>query len=132
MNRRPRIPLLWLLLAFTVIAPATARALEWTKLTATAVTTPFQKSLVLTFPFRNRTAAPALIRDIQTNCDCINAVTDKPSYAPGEPGVLTATFTVGERYGRYERTITVTSSDNPAPVKLTAVIESPELALLTP
>ena len=107
-------------------------ALDWESTTSSKSTLPFQQKLVLDFQFQNHGASPVQIQDIQTNCDCIEAATDKKTYTPGEKGVLHATFTVGERYGRYERTITVTASDSPKPTKLTTVIESPEPAIPTP
>ena len=107
-------------------------ALEWPQLSAAAVAPPFVPQFVLTFAFRNPTAGAVQIRRIQTNCDCVEAATDKSSYAAGEAGLLTATFAVGERYGRYERTITVESSDSAAPTILTVTIECPEPAAPSP
>ena len=108
------------------------RALDWESTTSSKSTLPFQKILVLDFHFQNHSANLVQIQDIQTNCDCIEATTDKKTYTPGEKGVLHATFTVGERYGRYERTITVTASDSPSPSKLTTIIESLEPAVPKP
>lgn len=126
--RRP-LPTLVLL---AVLLPLTTRALDWEHRTATAVTAPFQKSLVLTFPFKNTSGSVSTLKDIATNCDCVTATLDRSSYAPGQTGKLTAVFAVGERYGRYERTITVTTSDTAEPAKLTVLIDSPEIVVPTP
>jgi hypothetical protein len=119
-------------LAVLGLLPLSAPALEWRQTTVTATTQPFQKSLVLQFAYRNPGSTPVTLGRIDTNCDCITVVPDKLVCAPGGTGSLAATFIVGERYGRYERTITVHSSDSAAPVVLRVEIEAPELARLTP
>lgn len=126
-----RTQLLTALLIATLLSPG-ARALEWKPTTATATTKPFQKSLVLEFSYTNSGRTPVTLGDIQTNCDCITVTPERAVCAPGESGRLTATFIVGERYGRYERSITVTTSDSPEPVQLRVEIESPELVTFTP
>ncbi len=119
-------------LLLALCLPAAGRALEWKQTTVSATTQPFQKSLVLEFVYANTGRTPVTIGDIQTNCDCITVIPGQTVCAPGATGKLIATFIVGERFGRYERTITVTTSDSPAPVKLRVDIDSPELVEFAP
>jgi hypothetical protein len=112
--------------------PVTANALEW-KVTERAVrAAPFEPDLDLVYEFRNDSAKPVTITSIQTNCHCISAKADKSVYQPGESGQVTAHFVVADRYGFYERTISVASDDVPAAQHLIARIEVPDLAVITP
>jgi len=121
-----------LLPSLLLLAPAAGLALDWSQLSVPATTKPFQRRVELVFPFRNSGAHPVTITAIDPSCDCTNAAVDKLVYQPGESGRLTAVIAVGERYGRYVRSILVTASDAPNPVRLEAIIDSPELAVLTP
>lgn len=112
-------------------APADA-ALTWASTTFSGQTKPLQKSLQLAYAFKNTGDKPVAIRDVQTNCDCTAAATDKQIYQPGEAGVLSARFTVGDRGGVYQRAITVLTDDGTPPQRLTLQIEVPELAAVTP
>lgn len=103
------------LLALSATAPLRA-ALEWSETTRLLELKPFQTTAELVFPFRNTGSAPVAIVDLQTNCDCLTATTDKTRYAPGERGQLQARFAVGDRFGLYERTVTV-HTDEPGPAR---------------
>jgi hypothetical protein len=72
------------------------------------------------------------IRDVQTNCGCIEAASDRPVCPPGETGHIQARFIVGDRFGVYERIITVVTDDSPTPTHLHVSIDVPELAIVTP
>lgn len=117
-----------ILLAF---GGATSLALEWVATNYHGTVAPLQPTLDVAFSFRNTGANPVTIRSIQTNCDCLAAATDKAVYQPGEAGLVTARFTVGERYGLYQRAITVLTDDAP-PQKLSVAIEVPEPATVEP
>lgn len=107
-------------------------ALEWQVHEAKLAPGPLQRTADARFTFRNTGVAPVTIRSVQTNCDCLNAATDKLVYAPGESGQLTARFTTGDREGLYERAITVVASDSPAPQRLTVMIDVPRAAVVAP
>lgn len=109
-----------------------AFGLEWVSDRFEGTTVPLQTTLDVAFAFRNTGTRPVAIRDIQTNCDCLHAGANKTSFAPGEAGVVTARFTVGDRIGLYERTITVVSDDSPEPKRLLVRIGVPEAAAVTP
>lgn len=125
----PRV-LLGFALAAEIAAPAVA-ALTWTSTNFSGQTQPLQKTLEIAYAFKNTGETPVTIRDVQTNCDCTAATTDKKIYQPGEAGVLHAQFTVGDRGGVYQRAITVVTDDG-APQRLTLQIEVPELAAVAP
>ncbi len=119
--------------AFAALALALpAMALEWKVQTITVTTTPFQSTQDVAFAFANRGTKPVTIVNLETNCDCLDASADQKVYAPGAAGVIKAQFTVGDRYGLYERIITVSTDDGAAPVRLLVKIEVPEIVTLTP
>jgi hypothetical protein len=111
---------------------AAARALEWKAKTLTVATTPFQTTQDVRFEFRNNGPKPVAIRDLETNCNCLDADTDLKVYVPGATGVVRATFTVGDRTGLYERTITVVTDETDSPVRLVLKIDVPAVASLAP
>lgn len=118
-------------LAIGIAAPASA-ALTWTSTSFAGQTQPLQKTLEIAYAFKNTGGTTVAIRDVQTNCDCTAATTDKKIYQPGEAGVLHAQFTVGDRGGVYQRAITVVTDDGATPQRLTLQIEVPELAAVAP
>ncbi len=127
MRRPPTLPV-WLFLA----AVASAHALEWKTQTQRVRTAPFQSSIAIVFDFKNTGTTPVAILSIQTNCDCLDAATDREVYAPGEAGHLTARFTVGDRLGLYQRSITILSDDGSRkPTVLAVSIDVPEIAALS-
>lgn len=63
------------------------------------------------FAFQNASAGSIQIVGIRTSCDCTAATVAKSIYQPGEKGEVAATMTIGDRTGRQEKTITVTTSD---------------------
>jgi hypothetical protein len=113
-------------------ASVSAQALEWNSTLAEAKTAPFQTALEVSFAFKNTGDRPVVIRDVETNCDCVEAATDRKIYHPGEAGRLVAHFTVGDRFGLYERVISVTTDDAPEPAHLLVRIIVPDLAVVTP
>lgn len=107
-------------------------ALEWRSTTFTRVTPPLQRTVQVTFEFKNTGADVVRFHTIETNCDCLEASVEKPSYAPGESGRLTARFTVGDRLGTHHRSITVLTSDETQPRRLTVELEVPPAVAASP
>lgn len=102
-------------------------ALEWESRTQQISTGPFQSAADIVFSFKNTSAQPVTIRSLQTNCDCLDASTDQKTYQPGQSGRLTARFTVGDRLGVYQRSITVeTDETTDATTHLSVSIDVPE------
>lgn len=93
---------------------------------------PLQPSMEVAFGFANPSNQAVTIIRVVTNCDCLAATTDRTVYQPGETGLLTARLVVGERTGRYHRTITVTTDDGAPPRKLTLAVEVPAPATIEP
>jgi Protein of unknown function (DUF1573) len=110
----------------------TGQALTWTAHTITVSTAPFQTTQDATFAFQNTSDRPVTITDIQTTCECLTAATDQKTYAPGARGLLTGLFTVGDRFGLYQRAITVLTDESDTPTRLVLEINVPALATLTP
>lgn len=126
MPRRHLLPCLLALL------PLSAAALEWKTETLTVSTLPFQTSQDVSFEFKNNTARPVALLDLQTNCDCLAATADQKIYAPGVSGTIKARFTIGDRLGLYERSITVVTDEAASPVRLQVRIMVPEITRLIP
>jgi hypothetical protein len=107
-------------------------ALEWKAESVTVNTLPFQVTQDVVFEFTNHSAKPVRLIDLQTNCDCLDAKADREIYAPGAAGTIRASFTIGDREGLYERTITVVTDETAPAVRLLVRIEVPALTQLAP
>ncbi len=107
-------------------------ALDWASRELAVSARPLQRTLDVQFTFRNGTAQPVTIRTVRTNCDCLEATTDKTTYAPGESGTLVARFTTGDRIGLYERAVEVVTSESAATIRLVVRIDVPAPAMVTP
>lgn len=115
-----------------IFGPASAFALDWSSRQLALAARPLQRQLEASFAFQNLSSKPVTIRTVRTNCDCLEAQTDKLTYAPGESGTLTARFTTGDRLGLYERAIDVVTTESDTAVRLTVRIEVPPAATVTP
>jgi hypothetical protein len=111
---------------------ASAFALDWKSQTQAVTTAPFQKEISITFEFSNRASKSVTIREIETSCSCVRADSDRKIYPPGTSGVITAQFTLGDRGGLYERSVTVVTDENDDLVRLMLKIEVPDVATATP
>ncbi|MEI6106613.1 MAG: DUF1573 domain-containing protein [Opitutae bacterium] len=125
-------PKLLLLAPALLVLANLAQALEWKAQHQSVTTAPFQLTSDIVFEFRNNTPRPVAIVSLQTNCDCLAAQADQSTYAPGATGTIKARFTIGDRSGPYERSITVVTNEAGSPVKLHVHIEVPEIYTLTP
>jgi hypothetical protein len=121
-----------LLCGFFAYAALGGFALEWKTQTVTFTTAPFQTTQEAVFHFTNTGSRPVKIVEVESNCDCLDAASDRQTYAPGESGIIKSSFTVGDRLGLYERRIKVVTDEDPEPVRLLVRIEVPELVTLTP
>lgn len=107
-------------------------ALHWAATEFAGATKPLQHTLDVAFAFKNTGSKPVAIREVQVNCDCMTATADKQIYQPGEAGMISARFSVGDRVGVYQRSITVVTDDDTPPQRLNVQIDVPELAAVTP
>lgn len=107
-------------------------ALEWKAQSLQTRTVPFQSTVDILFEFKNDSSSSVTIYSVQTNCDCLDATTDRKIYQPGQSGQLKARFTVGDRLGLYQRSITVETSEATSPTTHLGVsIEVPEIVSLS-
>lgn len=117
------------LLASSVIPGA---ALEWQTRSLTLTTAPFQTTQDVIFHFTNTGRRAVRILGVESNCDCLVGTASAQIYAPGASGLITASFTIGDRLGLYERRIKVLTDESNEPVQLQVNIEVPEVVALTP
>ncbi len=125
-------PLLVVTALFCASALSSPAALTWVSSEFAGATKPLQRTLDVAFAFKNTGTKPVAIREVQVNCDCMTASADKQIYQPGEAGVISARFSVGDRVGVYQRSITVVTDDDTPPQRLNVQIDVPELAAVTP
>lgn len=62
------------------------------------------------FHFVNESDEEIFIQRVHTSCGCTAAAPAKRNYAPGEPGSIEASFTIGSRQGSQSNRITVTTN----------------------
>lgn len=120
--------LIRILLLVVLLTPVFGRAaLTWEKKQAELAAKPGDQELVALFPFKNTGSTTVIIRNLETSCECTVAELTQRSYAPGEAGTIRAVFTVGDRMGLQNRTVTVTMDDPYAPIAvLTLRVDIPE------
>jgi hypothetical protein len=93
-------------------APGIASAaLAWSTRLASLTVSPGAEKAVAHFSFENTGATTIRIVNTRTSCDCTAATVDRQLYRPGEKGEVEATLTIGDRTGRQDKTITITSTD---------------------
>lgn len=73
---------------------------------------------VIKFEFTNSTSKPVLVTNVKASCGCTATDYSKEPIAPGKTGYVNATFNAASA-GAFTKTVTVTTSDNEAPKKLT-------------
>ncbi len=118
--------------SFFLLLALPCAALEWKATTLSFTTAPFQTTQDVVFEFRNAGNKPVALLRLDTNCDCLTASADQRTYAPGASGKISARFTIGDRLGLYERTVTVVTDESPEPIHLLTRFEVPDLATLSP
>jgi len=104
-----RVAFVFLILASCSISAGSQ--LHWVQRSAELRPKPDEAQVVATFPFTNAGSEPVTITSLRTSCDCTTASLAKHTYAPGEGGSITATFTVGGRTGPQTKTILVRTTD---------------------
>ncbi len=122
------------LVAFLVLllAAGPAAALEWKTQHLSLKAAPLDRTAEIAFDFTNRGDKPVTIRSVDTSCDCLEAHASARTFAPGASGQIIARFTLGDRVGKYGRTIIVSTDDGQEAAALTVEIEVPEVVTLSP
>lgn len=114
------------------LAALPAFALEWKTTHLELRTAPLQKTTETFFEFTNSSDKTVTITDVESSCDCLDATASAKVIAPGASGRIHAKFTVGDRFGLYQRTIFVSTDESKVPVALTVQLDVPEFATVTP
>ena len=103
-------------LCFSVAATAKAE-LVWEKTEIELHPEIGAPTAVGVFKYQNKGNAPIHFKSApRTSCGCTVAALQKNDVAPGEKGEITATFSIGDRTGLQQKTITVETDDAQKPV----------------
>lgn len=99
---------LWAILTFAALAaPALFGQLTWERTAVELSAAVGEEYVVVEFPFANRSGAPVEVLALHAECGCTVPELDRKIYAPGESGVLKATFAIESRQGRQEKSVQV-------------------------
>jgi hypothetical protein len=90
---------------------AASGGLSWAKTLVSLDEPAGATTAVARFQFENTSPDAIEIVGLQTSCDCTTAISTKSVCPPGETGEIVATMTMGDRSGRQDKTITVTTAD---------------------
>jgi hypothetical protein len=86
-----------------------------------------------TYRFTNSGAYPVEFVSVKTSCGCTTTKLDKELYSPGEVGVISATYTIENRFGLQQKKILVQTTDKTNPItELLLNIHIPEIATFVP
>jgi hypothetical protein len=67
------------------------------------------------FKYQNKGDKPVHFKAVRPSCGCTTAAMKRNDVPPGEKGEITATFTIGDRVGVQEKSITVETDDPEKP-----------------
>lgn len=127
-----RIPFCLLALALSPVVALAAPGLSWDKESVELHPPVGAQQAVAVFEYTNQTNAPLTVESAQPSCPCTAAELDKSRLALGETGHLKATFTIGNRRGLHEQSITVRVQGEKEASVLTMKIEIPEALRIEP
>ncbi len=114
---------IFLVIAFLAFV-ARASAVEWTETELHVTAKPHQKTVEVTFSYRNTGASPMRVLSALPSCDCVKVEFARTETAKGETGELDVTLSLTGLEGPQEKTIRVTTSDAPKqPVTLKLIVE---------
>lgn len=97
------------------IAGTAHAALSWEKTELELKPAIGAATAVGVFKYENKGDKPVHFNAVKAQCGCTTAALAKNDVAPGEKGEITATFTIGDRTGVQQKTITVETDDPTAP-----------------
>jgi hypothetical protein len=106
-----------ILLSAIILCGLTARAeLVWEKTEIELHPAIGDPTAVGVFKYQNKGDQPIHFKSApRTSCGCTVAALQKNDVAPGEKGEITATFSIGDRTGLQQKTITVDTDDPQKP-----------------
>lgn len=76
---------------------------------------PSDETVAVSFAFKNTGDSAVVIQNVDSNCGCLSAVTDKQRYAPGEAGRVDAEFKIGSVVGTVTKYVWVVYDDEKEP-----------------
>lgn len=88
--------------------------------------------LTVKFPFKNTGDQKITLLSTESDCGCTTATLDKQIFQPGESGVITVNFAIGDRVGPQEKKVRVRASDQTEPHVLTFKTNIPVFARVQP
>ncbi|MFH1498334.1 MAG: DUF1573 domain-containing protein [Verrucomicrobiota bacterium] len=110
-------------LIVALLGVVAARAdLTFAEKSVVATAKPGQEVIVAEYPFTNDGTEPVTVLDMSSSCGCTVPELTKKTYAPGEKGVITARFTIGDRQGRQTKTITLKTNEASHTLRLSATL----------
>ena len=121
-----------LLLSLFLAIPAFAQ-LKWDTMEQTLKAKPGDREIVATYRFTNAGTTPITIDNVHTSCGCTTAALTKNDYAPGESGQIVARMDIGSRTGHQEKSILVTTKQDPkTPTVLRLIADIPQPVVMKP
>ena len=97
---------------FTLISGALHGDLSFPKKKVTKSVLPSDDSFAVSFQFKNNGKRSIAISEVESNCGCLRAETDKQIYAKGESGTVTAEFLLAGVEGKQTKQIWVMYTDD--------------------
>jgi hypothetical protein len=133
MTRLPRPSLRAVgLIAIGLLAPLLHAELAWSSRTLERTARLGEDDVAFTFHFSNPTDHTVTIQDVETSCGCTAATLARKTYAPGEKGTLEVTLDTRGLSGPVEKTLSVRTTGNQPPAKLTLRVNVPTWLELSP
>jgi len=101
--------------------------IEWERKEATLVVHPAQRRATVEFKFRNAGNEAIEFLSLRPSCGCLSIYPEKKRYLPGESGTLKVVFDLANRIGPQEKSIKITTSNNPTKTqRLVVKVNIPE------
>ena len=100
------------LILFLAIGTPLYAKLEWSQTETQLPCSEYDEVLQARFEFVNGGEDNVTIQSVKTSCGCTEAGTEQKTYEPGEAGEIVVDFSIGDRIGHQENTVTVLT-DNP-------------------
>lgn len=121
-----------LVLATLALAPRCLAALAWDRVSVDTTALAGDREVIAVFPFHNAGPGAVTLSSIHTSCSCTIASASAATFRPGEQGEVHAVFTLGDRIGRQEKLVTVTTADASPPVTLALRVDIREVIAASP
>ncbi|MCC6354920.1 MAG: DUF1573 domain-containing protein [Verrucomicrobiae bacterium] len=136
MRPRPATPIRtapWLVLPLLLACPPALGQLRWETTQVELTAPPGQTHIAATFRFQNAGPRPVTFFGLKDGCGCSTSNLAERSYAPGEKGDFTLSFTADGRPGHYVRHATLQTDDPYRPnVYLAVMAQIPEVLTFSP